>query len=419
MASPADERPAVHLAYITANFPDLTESFVRREIEQVRAQGVRATVFSLRPKPVHLADATLQKHIAETVYGPWLASGPLLAAHLYFLLRHPGRYLATLADVVRMAARQWRFPDMPVKTLAVFPKTVYFARVMQQRDVTQVHAHFANHPTTAAMLVARLLDIPFTFTGHAWDLFVKKNQVLLPEKLAAAGAVVTCTQFNRTFLEPFCAPGVAGRIAVRYHGVAIPERAPAARERDLIVAVGSLAPKKGFGVLLEACQRLAREGVDFRCEIVGEGPLRAELEEAIRTRGLDGRCSLLGARPNAEVIALMSRAAVFVMPSVRDKDDSMDGIPNVILEAFAVGTPVVATRISGIPEVVREGVTGRLVAPEDAAGLAAAIADVLRDHDRHLAQAEAGRRLVAEEFDLRRNAKAVLDWILADHALAR
>lgn len=415
MASPADARPAVHLAYVTPSFPDLTESFVRREIEQVRAHGVQATVFSLRPRPVHLGDATLQRHVAETVYGPWLASGSLLAAHAYFLFRHPGRYLATVADVVRMAARQWRFPDMPVKTLAVFPKTVYFARVMQRRGVTQVHAHFANHPTTAAMLVSRLLRIPFSFTGHAWDLFVKKNQVLLPDKLAAAGAVVTCTQFNRGFLEPFCGPGVAARIAVRYHGVAIPERAPAPRERNLVLAVGSLAAKKGFGVLLEACQKLAGLGIDFRCEIIGEGPLRAELEEAIRSRGLVDRCRLLGSRPNAEVIALMGRASVFVMPSVRDKDDSMDGIPNVILEAFAVGTPVVATRISGIPEVVRDGVTGRLVEPNDATGLATAIGDVLRDHDRHLALADVGRRLVADEFDLRRNAKAVLEWILADH----
>lgn len=402
----------VRLAYITSDFPVLTESFVRREVQEVRALGVPLTVFSLRPRPRRLDDPSLSWFIEDTVYSPWLVSGGLLAAHLYFLRRQPGRYMSALSLCCRTALRHVRHPDVSLKTLAIFPKTIYFARLMAKRGVTHVHAHFANHPTTAAMLISALLGLPFSFTGHAWDIFVKKNQGMLREKIARAAVIVTCTQFNRAFLSAFCGDEGEAKIVVRYHGVPLPAARPERREPRLIIGVGRLTAKKGFAYLIRACAQLAREGLAFRCVIVGEGPERRSLEAEIQSAGLAGCVTLIGARPHSEVLRLLAQAALLVQPSVRSGDDSMDGIPNIILEAFSLETPVVSTRLSGIPEVVREGETGRLVPPGDAAALADAIRGALRDPAAHAAFARRSRTLVAERFDVQRNVRALLEAIL-------
>ena len=180
--------PSGCLAYVTPGFPDLTQSFVRREVEQVRALGVPLVVCSLRPPPRPLHDPELARFVAETVYGPWLFSWGLVAAHAHFLLSAPRAYAAALAGVLALALRQARHGTLALASLAIFPKSVYFARIMQERGVTHVHAHFANHPTTSARVAARLLGVPFSFTGHAWDIFVPANQIGLDEKIAAACA---------------------------------------------------------------------------------------------------------------------------------------------------------------------------------------------------------------------------------------
>jgi len=402
----------VSVAYITSDFPVLTESFIWREAQEVHALGVPLTVYSLRPRPTHLDDPALSCFIKDTVYSPWLFSRGLLAAHLYFLRRQSGRYMRALWLCCRTALRHVRYPDMSLKTFVIFPKTVYFARLMAEREVTHVHAHFANHPTTAAMLISVLLGLPFTFTGHAWDIFVTKNQAMLREKIARARLVVTCTQFNQAFLSTFCDDGAESKIVVCYHGVPLPDGWSHRREPGLILGVGRLTRKKGFAYLILACAQLAREGIEFRCVIVGEGPERGSLEVKIQDAGLAGRVALIGARPQNEVMGLLAQAAVLIQPSVRSEDDSMDGIPNVILEAFSVETPVISTRVSAIPEVVRDGETGRLVAPGDVPALAEAIRAVLRDPATHSDFARRGRALVVEHFDLERNVRKLLGWIL-------
>jgi len=299
--------------------------------------------------------------------------------------------------------------------LVVFPMSVYFARVMADRGVTHVHAHFANHPTTVARAVATLLGVPFTFTGHAWDIFVPANQIGLADKIAAAAAVVTCTEFNRRLLHELVPPAQHAKIAVCYHGLTLPVGPRPEREADLIVAVGRLKQKKGFHQLVAACAELARDDVRFRCVIIGEGEEQSSLADAITRARVRGRVTLAGALPHREVMDWIARAAVFALPSTIGKDASMDGIPNVILEAFAVETPVVSTRLSGIPEVVRDGETGVLVAPDDPHALAAALRDVLAHPETHHARARRGRDLIAASFNLDRNVRRFLTWITQPH----
>lgn len=416
--SAAGIAPGVRLAYVTAGFPNLTQSFVRREIETVRALGVPLAIFSVRPAPRRFADPALARYVAETIYGGWRLSWRLLAAHVHFLRTAPRRYFIALRGVLALARRQWRHGTLPLRTCIVFPMSVHFAREMQRRAVTHVHAHFANHPTTVARVAATLLDVPFTFTGHAWDIFVPANQIGLAEKIADAAAVVTCTEFNRRLLCGLVVPAQHAKIAVCYHGLALGETVRPAREADLIVAVGRLTAKKGFHHLVDACARLARDGVRFRCVIIGEGEEDSALARAIARAGLGDRITLAGARAHREVMDWIARAAVFALPSTVAKDASMDGIPNVILEAFAVETPVISTRLSGIPEVVRDGETGVLIAPDDPGALAAALRDVLAHADTHRERARRGHELVASAFDLERNVRAFLTWITTAHECA-
>jgi len=412
---PAGTPPGTHLAYVTAGFPNLTQSFVRREVETVRALGVPLTIFSVRPPPREFPDPSLARYVDETIYGTRL-SPAVLAAHLHFLLRRPRRYLAALGRVLALAFRQRRCGSLPLRTLVVFPMSIYFARVMEERGVTHVHAHFANHPTTAARVAASLLDLPFTFTGHAWDIFVPANQIGLADKVADATAVVTCTEFNRRLLYELVPPRQREKIEVCYHGITVPSGPRPQREGDLIVAVGRLTEKKGFQHLVTACAALARDGVGFRCVVIGEGEEESSLVDAIARARLQQRVTLAGARPHREVMDWIARAAVFALPSTIAKDASMDGIPNVILEAFAVETPVVSTRLSGIPEVVRDGETGVLVAPDDPHALAAALRDVLEHPETHRARARRGRDLVVASFDLDRNVHRFLAWITQPRA---
>ncbi len=163
--------------------------------------------------------------------------------------------------------------------------------------------------------------------------------------------------------------------------------------------------KKGLTYLISACRELVDTGVPFECDIIGEGPLRSELEAQIVDQGLEGNVRLLGPLPHDEVIDRLRASTVFVLPCVIARDGDRDGIPNVILEAMAVGKPVISTTVSGIPEAVADGVTGRLVEPADAGGLAGAMADLLDSHATRSQMGSAGRERIEDLFDVRRNAR--------------
>jgi glycosyltransferase involved in cell wall biosynthesis len=179
---------------------------------------------------------------------------------------------------------------------------------------------------------------------------------------------------------------------------------PRSRE-PLVVSVGRLVEKKGFAHLIDACLLLHERGVTFRCVIVGEGELEARLRKQIASRGLEGVVEMVGPRPQEEVFRLVREAAAFAAPCVVGEDRNRDGLPTVLLEAMALGTPCVSTDVTGIPEVIRDGETGLLVPQGDAAALAQAVARLLGDGELRVALAGAARRLVEGEFDISKNSE--------------
>jgi glycosyltransferase involved in cell wall biosynthesis len=207
--------------------------------------------------------------------------------------------------------------------------------------------------------------------------------------------------------------GEAARRVVRlYNGLHLERfafRSPEARA-PCIVAVGRLIEKKGFAELISACERLAKRGVSLTCEILGAGELEAALRAQIGELGLDGRVHLLGPRPQNEVLEHVRSAAVFAAPCVVGADGNADGLPTVLLEAMALGTPCVSTDVTGIPEVLRDGETGLQVKPHDPAGLAAAIERLFMDADLRISLANRARQLIEREFDACQNAAQQWEW---------
>ncbi|MEA2418167.1 MAG: colanic acid/amylovoran biosynthesis glycosyltransferase [Thermoleophilaceae bacterium] len=380
--------------YLVTRFPAATETFVVNEWLALR-ERFQMRLVALRRSgevPVHPeAEAVL-----PAVRFPGVASPGTIAANVGCLVRRPRAYLSTLAAVVRGGLR-FSVTAAATETV-VFLKAVAVARAAQREGVDHVHAHFASHPATAAWVVHRLTGIPFSFTAHANDLFVAP--VLLDRKGVDARFAIAISEYNRRVLLE---RSPAARVEVVHCGVDVDanawrglgERAP-----DRVVCVASLLPKKGHADLIDALAALAERRPDVVLELVGEGPERDRILRRARERGVDRRVSLLGAQSSGEVRATLAQARAFALPSIRLPSGRMEGIPVALMEAMASGVPVVATRLSGIPELVKDGVTGLLVEPHDPAGLAAALERLLADDALAAQLAQAARALVERSFSL-------------------
>jgi colanic acid/amylovoran biosynthesis glycosyltransferase len=411
----AGRNAAVHprLVVVTSQFPEPNETFIVREVGELHRRGFAVTVLSLRPPPrvVHDPEARALLHLV--VYPP-ARVGAILAGAVRTLARDPrgaARAVARgLADVVRAL----RTPALAAKQAAMLPLALAYAAHLPAAPC-RLHAHFASVPTAVVRMLAALRRTAYSFTAHAWDIYVPENHRQLPARIAGADLVVTCTAHNGEVLAAAArSPADAAKITLCHHGLDLSLYAPAgARTADLVVGGASLTEKKGLRDLIAACGRLRDRGRAFRCAIIGEGAERPRLEAQIRDLGLGDRVQLTGHLPHREVIRYMREAAVLAHPSIVDRKGSMDGIPNTILEALAVETPVVATRLSGIPEVVIPEETGLLVEPGDVEGLAGALERLLADRALAARLGAAGRALVLERFELGRNVARLADLLSA------
>jgi glycosyltransferase involved in cell wall biosynthesis len=281
---------------------------------------------------------------------------------------------------------------------------------MEADGVDHVHCHFATHPALAGFLVHRLTGIPFSFTAHGSDIHV--DRTMLREKVAAAAFAVPISEFNRRVIEEECGTSLHTPLEVVHCGVDTSVFAPRPR-RDggpfTLVCVGTLHEVKGQRHLVEACRLLAGSGVDVRCHFVGGGPDEDDLRRQVAAAGLGERAHFEGGRTMDEVAALLQRADVLVAPSVPTAGGKREGIPVVLMEGMSSGLPVVASDLSGIPELVEDGRTGLLVPPGDPVALAAALRRLAGDPGLATALARGGRERVLAEFDVTRSAGRLVE----------
>ena len=276
-----------------------------------------------------------------------------------------------------------------------------------QMGIDHVHAHFAGMAARTAFWINKFFSITFSFTAHANDIFAPRQfEIGLDKLVDRARVIVTETDYAARFLRERFSHR-ADRVHRIYNGLDLAEfgRADFSSTPPLIIAVGRLIPKKGFGDLIRACALLAERGKSFRCEIIGEGPLENELRRQIDELCLQNNVVLTGAKPQTQLRGRLAAANVFVLPSVIDPDGGMDNLPTVIMEAMATGLPVVSTNIGGIPEMVIENETGFLVQPGDAAAMADAIETVINDRSSAAKLGQSGYERAGALFSIEKNVR--------------
>ena len=394
------------VAYVMSRFPKLTETFILHEMIAVEGLGVEVSLYPLLRERGD-AQPEAVRWIERARYQPFI-SWSILRSQLHFLRRSPRRYLSTLALALRhtFGSRNFFFG-----ALGIFPKAAHIARLMEIDGVDHAHCHFANHPALAGWIVHRLVGIPYSFTTHGSDLHVERRMLCV--KLRDALFAVTVSEFNRNLMTSEC-PKEGPRVEIVHCGVDTQRFRPRPREASntfRILCIGTLHEVKGQTYLIEACRILADAGIAFECTLVGDGVDRQRLEGQVRRLGLESRVRFAGQRSSGEIATMLSTTDALVAPSVPASDGKKEGIPVVLMEAMSSGVPVVASRLTGIPELVRPGVSGLLVEPGDAAGIAAALMELERDeHDRRRL-GSGGRAMIEAEFDVRKNAAALVSLI--------
>jgi colanic acid/amylovoran biosynthesis glycosyltransferase len=397
------------IAVLLSRFPLITETFILREVIELERQGQPVVLVPMMREKAKVVHEEARPWMQRALFTPFI-SLPILSAFLKACLRRP----ATIARLLFWITGGALFrPATLLKSVALLPKSALLAERLQEEGVTHIHAHFATHPTTMARIISELSGIPFSFTVHAHDIFVERT--LLREKIRDARFIRSISHFNRGFLQSLYGTAVADKTEVVHVGIEPEKYAPQAdKPRRLnaplrVISIAALKPYKGVPYLVRACGLLISEGIDLRCDIIGLGPMRGAIRRAIVKEGLHGRVRLRGALPQHVVADEIRRSDLFVLPSIVAADGQMEGIPVALMEAMAAGKPVIATAISGIPELVEDQRSGFLVDPANPRQLADAMHRLLTDGELREKFAREGCEKVRREFDLRACVTLLLD----------
>lgn len=384
------------IAYLASEYPAPSHTFIRREIAALRRAGVKIETFSIRPHKGAPASEQERADRAETQ--TVLGRSPLayVGALASTFVQNPARALGTL----RLALRH-RAPGGKALVWALFHfvEATLLARLLRHAGATRLHSHFANSGATVGLLAARLVGIPWSMTLHGVSETDYPAGVTLADKIAHADFVACASWFMRAQAMRVAAHRDWAKLYVVRCGID-PAAMPLANEAPSgtvrFVCVGRLSSEKGHRGLLEAFRAVAERMPDVRLDLVGDGPLRGEVDALIAELGIGDVVTRHGALPEADTLARIAAADILVLPSF------MEGLPLVIMEAMALGKPVIASGVAGIPELVRDGVNGLLVPPSHGQALSDAMAALAADPARRGALGQAARIAVMEEFAIDR-----------------
>ena len=384
------------VGYVVKRYPRFSETFIVNEILAHEAAGCRIEIFTLRPSvDTHFQDI-ISKVKAKVNYLP---TGSVKSKVLWSRCHELSNSFPAL------------WPTLSSATYATVDEAfqaIELAVDVRQKGIDHLHAHFATSATTVARLAAQIAGITYSVTMHAKDIFhetVVENE--LQEKIADAKFVITVSDFNFQYLSSQY--GYGEKIHRVYNGLDLElfDFRPKQKSSRKIISIGRLVPKKGFQYLIDACRILADRNVEFSCEIIGTGELEQELRCRIENLHLQDQVCLTGPKPQNIVRECIRDAAIFAAPCVVGDDGNRDGLPTVITESLAIGTPCIATDVTGIPEIVRHGETGLIIEQENAADLADALAKLLDDPKQCEEYSLNARRLVESEFDIHKNAAKI------------
>ena len=400
----------MRLAYLTSQYPAASHTFIRREVEALRALDLQIDTFSVRaPGADETKSEADQNEAGRTFY---ILKQPALAfvgAHLSALLTGPASYLRTFG-----LALSHRAPGGKGLLLAMahFAESVLLARELERGQIQHLHNHFANSAATVGLLATRMLGIGWSFTMHGISETDYPAGLMLGRKIEAADLVACVSWFGRAQGMRLVPPEHWAKMHVVRCGLPfdrLPTRVARSSKAKSLICVGRLSPEKGQAGLLRAFADLRQRHDGLLLTLVGDGPEKEELETLAADLNLKNAVSFAGRLSEGETLEEIAASDILVLPSF------MEGLPIVLMEAMALGVPVVASRVAGIPELVEDGIGGLLFAPSDWAGLEACIGRLLTDEALGRSLTENGKAKVAAEFDARKSAEQLSDLFKRTH----
>jgi glycosyltransferase involved in cell wall biosynthesis len=334
----------MRIAYFSNQYPSVTHTFIRREIRALESLGLQISRYALRSGE-NLIDTEDKVELERTRYVLKAGIAELARCCFAMLLSKPAMFLAAIQDAIIMG---WRSDRGILRHFAYVVEAVTLARWCISENIQHIHAHFGTNSAAIAMLASRVSGIPFSFTAHGPDEFERATLLSLGLKLERATFAVCVSSFGRSQLMRWTEPAQWGKIAIVHCGVDriffdSPLQFPPLAPR--LICVGRLSEQKAQIVLVSAARKLHDAGVDFEIILAGDGPMRCQIEEAIRCGGLQNKITIMGWASGEQVRAEIAAARALVLPSFSEN------MPVVIMEALALGRPVIATYVAGIPEL--------------------------------------------------------------------
>ncbi len=389
----------LRLAYLVSQYPTVSHTFILREIRYLRQLGCDVHVISISSadRPPEKMTPEEADELGRTVYVKAIGLLGALGQQCAMLFTHPRSYVQGLYYALALAKLDLR---KTIRCLFYFAEAVIVGRWMRREQLTHVHIHFSS---TVGLIMRRMFPGTISMTLHGTDEFVDPVGFWLADKVAAASFVCAISSYGRSQIMYASPPAEWSKIEVAPLGIDPALFNPRAfRERPApfeVFCVGRLVPVKAHHILLAAIELLVRAGRDVRLHLVGDGPSRAALESEVAARGLQACVVFEGWRNQDEVRVLYEQADAFALASFAE------GVPVVLMEAMAMEIPCVATRITGIPELIRDGIEGLLVTPSDEAALAEALARLMDDAALRRRLGQAGRQRIIEKYNLARNSE--------------
>lgn len=393
------------LGYLTSAYARASDTFIRGEVRQLRKLGFTVYTFSIRrAQPEQVVSEDVRQEQANTEYLLDGNKGRLLKGAIQSAVVNPSGFLRAMALAQRcsppgLKARIWH--------LAYVIEAAYLAGRLRAKGVQHVHNHIGENSATVAMLAAEMAGIPFSLTIHGPGEFDHPMEIALGEKIRRSAFVAAISSFGRSQLWRWCAADQWKKIRVIHCGVdeSFLDQAPSAPpDNQRLVSIGRLSEQKGQLLLVEAAAAVAAKGTQFELVLIGDGPMRAELERAIQRLGLNGIVRIAGWMDSDAIRRELIASRALVMPSFAE------GLPVVIMEALALGRPVLSTAIAGIPELVNDGENGWLVPAGSVSRLAEGIGRILRTSPSELARmGRAGADAVAREHHAATEAKKLAE----------
>ncbi len=392
------------IAFICNFFPSISETFIYRETLGLKKKGFSIKVFSIRnPKKENISEEVHDIHKSTTYLLP-VDLKLFLKAHLYFLLKQPLKYFYLLAFLLSRKYNN-KIKDRK-RTFYHFLEGVILAKlILQEGNIEHLHAHYISHPCTLAFVVSSFTDIPFSATAHAHDIWLDK--LFIKEKIERAKFIITCSEYGRKRIIDDNNIRETDKIYTIYHGIdtlAFKQKQQLnKKDKFTILNVGSLLEVKDQRNLILACKILKEEGYDFQCNIVGDGPLYARLKELIHECELTEEVQLAGRVFQENIKNHYQEADIFVLTS------NSENLPNVLLESMAMGVPVIATQIGGIPELIINRETGLLISANNVEEIANAIKLLMNDKALYEKLSLNGKMQVSKNFDFRKSIDKIIN----------